>query len=69
MEVCMIKCRLKSLLKDRNISQKELCQMINARPSTICDLCNNNSDSIKLSLLERICTALECDITDIISLK
>ena len=69
MEVCMIKCRLKSLLKDRDISQKELCQMINARPSTICDLCNNNSDSIKFSLLERICTALECDITDIISLK
>ena len=69
MEVCMIKCRLKSLLKDRNISQKELCQMINARPSTICDLCNNNSDSIKFYLLERICTALECDITDIISLK
>lgn len=65
----MIKCRLKSLLKDRNISQKELCQMINARPSTICDLCNNNADSIKFSLLEKICTALDCNITDIISLK
>lgn len=65
----MIKCCLKSVLKEHNISQKELCQMINARPSTICDLCNNNSDSIKFSLLERICSALECDITDIISLK
>ena len=65
----MIKCRLKSLLKDRDISQKELCHMINARPSTICDLCNNNADSIKFSLLERICTALDCNITDIISLK
>ena len=65
----MIKCRLKSVLKDRNISQKELCQMINARPSTICDLCNNNAESIKFSLLERICSALRCDITDIILFK
>ena len=48
----MIKCCLKSVLKEHNISQKELCQMINARPSTMCDLCNNNSDSIKFSLLE-----------------
>lgn len=69
MEVEMIKCCLKSVLRERNLSQKELCQMINARPSTVCDLCNNNAEGIKFSLLERICTALDCDITDIISFK
>ena len=41
----MIKCRLKTILKERNLSQKELCDMINAHPSTICDWCNNNIEA------------------------
>ena len=65
----MIKCRLKELIRERGLSQKELCSMIKARPSTICDLCNNNSESVKLSLLENICKALECEISDIFILK
>ena len=36
----MIKCQLKSILKGLNLTQKELCEHINARPSTICALCN-----------------------------
>mgnify|MGYP002627506648 CR=1 FL=1 len=62
----MIKCCLKTILTERKMTQKELCQLIKARPSTICDLCNNNSDNIKLSLLEDICNALNCKISDII---
>lgn len=61
----MIKCCLKTILRERNLSQKELCDMINARPSTICDWCNNNIESVKLKLLDDICTALGCDISDI----
>ena len=33
----MIKCNLKTILKKRNLKQNELCILINARPSTICD--------------------------------
>lgn len=62
----MIKCCLKTILRDRNLSQKELCDMINARPSTICDWCNNNVESVKLKLLNDICAALGCDISDIL---
>ena len=62
----MIKCCLKTILTERKMTQKELCRLIKARPSTICDLCNNNSDNIKLSLLEDICNALDCKISDII---
>lgn len=65
----MIKCHLKTILKERNLTQKELCSLINARPSTICDLCNDNTDYIKLSLLHDICTALDCEISDIFTLK
>lgn len=62
----MIKCCLKTILRERNLSQKELCDMINARPSTVCDWCNNNVESVKLKLLDDICTALGCDISDIL---
>ncbi len=64
----MIKCYLKTILRDRNVSQKELCDMINARPSTVCDWCNNNVESVKLKLLDDICTALGCDISDILTI-
>lgn len=64
----MIKCHLKSILKERKLTQKELCFLINARPSTICDLCNDNSDYIKLSLLYNICTVLDCEISDIFTI-
>ncbi len=64
----MIKCHLKTILKDNNMSQKELCDMINTRPSTICDLCNNNIESIKLKLLYDICSILCCEISDILTL-
>ncbi len=37
--------------KDHNLSQKDLCEMIKARPSTVCNLCNNNAENIKLRLL------------------
>ncbi len=64
----MIKCYLKTILRDCNLSQKELCDMINARPSTICDWCNNNIESVKLNLLEDICTALGCEISDVLTI-
>lgn len=64
----MIKCYLKTILRDHNLSQKDLCDMINARPSTICDWCNNNIESVKLNLLEDICTALDCEISDVLAI-
>lgn len=64
----MIKCHLKTILKEHNLTQKELCALINARPSTICDLCNDNAESIKLSLLEAICKILDCKLTDIFTM-
>lgn len=64
----MIKCHLKTILRDHNLSQKDLCDRINARPSTICDWCNNNIESVKLNLLEDICTALGCKISDILTI-
>ena len=62
----MIKCQLKSILKGLNLTQKELCERINARPSTICALCNNTFDYLNIHLLNDICDALNCDISELL---
>lgn len=65
----MIKCRLKTVLREHNLTQKELCSLIKARPSTVCGLCNNNAESVKFKLLEDICIALDCKISDILTIS
>ena len=68
MEVAMIKILLKQLLNKKNMTQSEFSEITKIRPSTICDLCNNNTISIKVEHLERICEALKCEITDVLIL-
>lgn len=62
----MITIKLRSLLERKNISQAELARLTGIRPSTICDLCNNNSEFIKLDFLNRILKALKCDLSDVL---
>lgn len=65
---------LKQLLKEKNINQKELTEMINAvyydendplskktREAAISELGNNQRKSINKELLERVATILEID--------
>ena len=63
----MIKLNLHRILQDRGISQAELSRMTGIRPSTVCDLCNNNADFLKVENLDKICSVLKCDVCDIIS--
>lgn len=60
----MVKVKLRSLLEQRNMSQAELAKLTGIRPSTICDLCNNNADFIKIEFLNRILEVLKCDFND-----
>lgn len=62
----MLRILLKQLLRERGITQTELAEHTKIRPSTICDLCNNNAERVKLEHLERICRVLDCDIPDVI---
>lgn len=60
----MITIQLRALLERRNMTQAELAKLTGIRPSTICDLCNNNTSFIKIEHLERILTALKCQFND-----
>ena len=62
----MIYINLRSLLERRNMTQAELSKLTGIRPSTICDLCNNNADFIKLDYLNRILKALKCGLTEVL---
>ena len=64
----MIKVKLRQLLQAKNITQKELAEATNIRPSTISDLCNNVAERVKFEYLEAICKALNCEIPDILVL-
>lgn len=60
----MITIQLRALLERRNMTQAELAKLTGIRPSTICDLCNNNAAFIKIEHLERILIALKCQFND-----
>ena len=65
----MITIRLRTLLEERNMSQSELSRITKIRPSTISDLCNNNSNFIKLEHINRICSALRCGVDEMLKLS
>lgn len=65
----MVKLNLSNLLADRGMTQSELAQITGIRPSTICDIYNNNCTFIKLDNIDKICSALECDISELMCIK
>lgn len=62
----MININLRPILERRNMTQAELAKLTGIRPSTICDLCNNNADFIKLDYLNRILMTLKCSLNDVL---
>lgn len=62
----MITIQLRAILERRNMTQAELAKITGIRPSTICDLCNNNATFIKIEHIERILIALKCRLSDIL---
>lgn len=65
----MVKLTLSKLLADRGMTQSELAHITGIRPSTICDIYNNNCTFIKLDNIDKICSALECDISELMCIK
>ena len=65
----MVKLNLSKLLADRGMTQSELAHITGIRPSTICDIYNNNCTFIKLDNIDKICSVLECDISELMCIK
>ncbi|ASN94363.1 helix-turn-helix domain-containing protein [Enterocloster bolteae] len=62
----MVKIHLSRLLGEKRWSQAKLARITGIRASTINDIYNEFSERISLEHLNRICRALDCDISDIL---
>lgn len=61
-----MKILLNETLKIKGKSQYWLSQNTGIAASTINNLCNGKTTSIQFSVIDKICEALQCDITDIL---
>lgn len=52
-------------LRDRNLKKKDLLDMTGFAPGTLAKLGKN--ESVGISVIDRICTALEVDISKVVS--
>lgn len=64
-----MRIKLDELLKERNITQKELAEITGIRPAAISELYNNQRKSINREHIEKIAEALKInDISQIITI-
>ena len=62
----MIRILLSVRLGERRWTQAKLAQKTGIRAATINELYNELADRVSLNHLDRICDALECDLSDIL---
>lgn len=55
----MINTKLKDILEEKNVTQKELAAILNVRPNSISDLCGNSRTVLNKELLEKVMLHLE----------
>lgn len=63
-----MKIKLNKLLDRADMTQAELARLTHIRPSTVCDMYNNNCAFVKLEHVEKICKVLSCGVGDLIEL-
>lgn len=61
----MVNVHLKKILSNKGITQSELARATGIRPSTICDLYNQNATFVKLENVYKICNYLKCDVSEL----
>ena len=61
----MIKCRLRVLLAEKEMNQKELAEKTGVQPMTINKMYNNNIVRVPLDAIDKICGVLQCEISDL----
>lgn len=61
-----IRIKLDELIKDAGISKNKLSHRAEMQRSQINHYCNNEISRLDVDVLARICTVLECDISDLL---
>lgn len=61
----MVVNRIKEILDNQNKTIYWLAQQTGIRYNTINSLVNNKTESVKFEIIDKVCDALECDVTEI----
>lgn len=62
----MIRIKLSTLLGEKRITQAELARKTGIRPATINEMYHEFSVRVNLEHIDKICEALDCDISDLL---
>lgn len=65
----MFKFILEETLNKKNVTRYALCKKTGIDPNTINKIYHGTAKQIRLETLEKICEALECELSDIIVKK
>lgn len=68
-EVYIMKNNIDQILKSQKKTRYWLAKEVNTTYPTIMRICNNESESIKLSTIENMCKALNCTLNDLFTLE
>jgi putative transcriptional regulator len=61
-----IQVKLADVLKERNITSKELCALVNITEANLSILRSGKAKGVRFSTINKICYYLECDVGDIL---
>jgi putative transcriptional regulator len=64
-----IHCRLDELLAEREMTLSKLSELVGVTVANLSVLKNNRARAIRYSTLESICTALSCEVGDLLVLR
>lgn len=62
----MIRIKLTELLKEKNLSQRELARRTGTHPDVISRFARGVTNGVSYNLLNRICRALQCQPGDLL---
>lgn len=65
----MVSFKLDKILAARNMTRYSLSKLTNIDNNTLSKIYYNKSTQVRLDTLDKICDALECDISDLIEYK
>lgn len=62
----MIRIHLSRLLGERRWTQADLSRKTGIRPNTISEIYHELNERVNLNHIDKICDALDCDISDLL---
>ena len=62
----MIKFKLKVILAQNEMTQKELAEKTGIRPPTISAIANNSAKHLPIDVLDKICSTLNCSVGELV---